>query len=395
MIGISKLYCGTVEPSDVLRYGSKSNKLPSHMLQFSSDKKPVVVWNTTQSCNLKCRHCYSQSQNIKYQGELGTGDAIRFIDDLAKFGVPVLLFSGGEPLMRPDLFELVAHARSQGIRAVISTNGTLITSEIAAKLKSAGLSYVGVSLDGLNGIHDDFRGVNGAFDRALQGIRACRHEGVKVGLRFTITRNNAEEIPGIFRLLEEEQIPRICFYHLVYTGRAADLSEHDLNHADTRKLMDYIIDSTASLHSRGIATEVLTVDNHCDGVYLYMRMKRENSPRADAVMELLRMNGGNNSGIGIGCVSWNGIVHPDQFWRHYTLGNVKESAFSDIWTNTEEPLINQLRNRKHLLKGRCGRCVWKEICNGNFRVRAEAIHKGTWEEDPACYLTEDEISGKI
>ena len=395
MIGVSKLYCGTVEPSDVLRYGSKSNNLPSHMLQFSSDKKPVVVWNSTQSCNLRCRHCYSQSQNLKYEGEINTADAIRFIDSLADFKVPVLLFSGGEPLMRPDLFELVAHARSRNIRAVISTNGTLITPEVASKLRTAGLSYVGVSLDGLTGIHDTFRGVNGAFFRALQGIRACRQEGVKVGLRFTITRDNAGEIPGIFRLLEEENIPRICFYHLVYTGRAVDLKEHDLDPARTRELMDFIIDRTADLHNRGQKVEVLTVDNHADGVYLYLRMKREKSPRADGVMELLRMNGGNNSGIGIGCVSWDGTVYPDQFWRHYSLGNIREKSFGDIWTNPNEQLLNQLRSRKDLLKGRCGRCVWKEICNGNFRVRAEAVHGGTWEEDPACYLTEDEINGKI
>lgn len=395
MIGISKLYCGTVEPSDVIRYGRQSGRLPSSMLQFSSDKRPVVVWNSTKRCNLRCRHCYSQSQNIKYEGELSTSEAVEFIDSLADFKVPVLLFSGGEPLMRPDLFELISHARSKGIRAVISTNGTLITPEVASKLRTAGLSYVGVSLDGLKEVHDSFRGVDGAFELALKGIRNCSREGVKVGLRFTITRDNVDEIPGIFRLLETESIPRICFYHLVYTGRAANLASHDLDHDRTRKLVDYIIDATADLHSRGHKAEVLTVDNHADGVYLYLRMKRENSDRADSVMKLLEMNGGNNTGIGIGCVSWDGAVHPDQFWRHYTIGNVRQKPFGDIWTDPKEPLLVQLRNRKELLKGRCGRCVWKNVCNGNFRVRAEAVHGGAWEEDPACYLTKDEINGQI
>jgi 12,18-didecarboxysiroheme deacetylase len=395
MIGISKLYCGAIEPSDVMRYGRKSGDLPSHMLQFSSDKKPVVVWNATQSCNLHCRHCYSQSQNIRYEGEMNTAEAIRFIDGLADFGVPVLLFSGGEPLLRADLLELVAHARGRGIRAVISTNGTMISCDVASKLRTAGLSYAGVSLDGLPAKHDAFRGVDGSFERALQGMRACRQAGVKVGLRFTITRDNAGEIPGIFQLLEAENIPRICFYHLVYTGRAADLANNDLNHAKTRELVDFIIDTTADLHQRGHGVEVLTVDNHADGVYLYLRMKREKSPRAGKVMELLQMNGGNSSGIGIGCVSWDGTVYPDQFWRHHGLGNVREKPFGAIWTNPDEPLLNQLRNRNELLKGRCGRCVWKAICNGNFRVRAEAVHGGIWEEDPACYLTEDEINGNI
>jgi radical SAM protein with 4Fe4S-binding SPASM domain len=281
------------------------------------------------------------------------------------------------------------------MRAVVSTNGTLITNDIALKLKDAGLSYVGVSLDGLITRHDRFRGLEGAFKRSIEGIRACIKAGVKVGLRFTITRDNVEDIPGIFTLLENEGVPRICFYHLVYTGRASELAEHDLNHEETRRCVDLIIDSTAELHRKGHATEVLTVDNHADGVYLYHRMMREKSPRAENVLELLKMNGGNNSGIGIGCVSWDGTVYPDQFWRHYTLGNVREKPFGEIWTDKNEPLLVQLRNRKSLLKGKCSRCTYQNICNGNFRVRAEAVHGSLWEEDPACYLTEDEISGKI
>jgi radical SAM protein with 4Fe4S-binding SPASM domain len=325
---------------------------------------------------------------------MGTAEAKSFIDGCADFGVPVLLFSGGEPLMRADLFELIAHARLKGIRAVISTNGVLITPEVAAKLRDAGLSYVGVSIDGLQARHDRFRGVSGAFDAAIAGIRASRNVGVKVGLRFTITKDNAEDVPGIFKLLEEERIPRICFYHLVYSGRGAMLRQQDLDNATTRALVDNIIDATAELQKRAPGTEVLTVDNHADGVYLYLRMKREQSPRAGAVLELLSMNGGNSSGQGIGCVSWDGTVYPDQFWRHHALGSVREKHFGVIWTNKEEPLLRGLRDRHRLLKGRCGRCVWKDICNGNFRVRAEAVHGDVWAEDPACYLTEEEIASR-
>lgn len=395
MIGISKLYCGTVEPSDPLRYGRKSGNLPSHLLQFSSDKKPVVVWNCTRRCNLRCRHCYSESQNIAYDQEMSTGEAIRFIDDLASYGIPVLLFSGGEPLMRPDLLQLITHARKSGIRCVISTNGTMINPDIASRLGLAGLSYVGVSLDGLSAIHDDFRQVRGSFERAIKGIRNCREAGIKVGLRFTITKDNASEIPGIFKLLEQEGIPRICFYHLVYTGRGAELKNSDLDPSETRNIIDLIIDQTAQMHQRGCSVEVLTVDNHADGVYLYLRMKRENSERADSVMQLLKMNGGNSTGKGIGCVSWDGTVHPDQFWRHHILGNVKEKPFSEIWSSETDPLLVSLRNRKILLKGRCGRCVWQDICNGNFRARAESLCGDMWQEDPACYLTEEEIGRLI
>ena len=275
---------------------------------------------------------------------------------------------------------------------MISTNGTLISEEQAMRLGDAGLSYVGVSLDGLEPVHDRFRGVAGSFERALAGIRACRKAGVKVGLRFTINRDNAGEVPGILDLLETEGIPRICFYHLVYTGRAAGMVEHDLDHPAARDIVDLIIDRTARLHDREVPAEVLTVDNHADGVYLYLRMLREHSPKAPGVLELLTMNGGNSSGTGIASVSWEGSVYPDQFWRHHAVGNVRERPFSAIWGDPSDPLLVQLRNRKPLLGGRCGRCVWQDICNGNFRVRAEAIHNDVWAEDPACYLTEEEIS---
>jgi Fe-coproporphyrin III synthase len=392
LVGISKLYCGTVEPSDALRYGRMSKQLPSDLLQFSVDKKPIVVWNVSRRCNLRCVHCYSQSENQKDEGELNTFEAKQMIDNLADFGVPVLLFSGGEPFMRADLFELVQYTRGKGMRAVISTNGTLITDDIAKRFSDAGLSYVGVSLDGLKTVNDKFRGVSGAFEKALEGIRSCKKAGIKVGLRFTINNSNVDEIPEIFDLLEQEEIPRICFYHLVYSGRAADMLQFDLDQSTTRSTVDLIIDRTADLHARGKKTEVLTVDNHADGIYLYLRMLREKSPGAARVLELLEMNGGNNSGIAIACVSWDGSVYPDQFWRHYSVGNVRERPFGEIWTSPNEPLLVNLRNRKELLIGRCGRCTWKTICNGNFRVRAEAVHKDTWAEDPACYLTEDEIS---
>jgi 12,18-didecarboxysiroheme deacetylase len=395
MIGISKLYCGTVEPSDALRYERKSSELPSHLLQFSADKKPVVVWNVGRRCNLRCVHCYSHSRDENYEGELTTKQAESFIDSLGEFKAPVLLFSGGEPLMRPDLYQLVRRAKSVGMRAVISTNGTLITEKVAEELKDIGLSYVGVSIDGLKDVNDKFRGVKGAFTDAITGIRNCLKAGVKVGLRFTINKMNVGEIPGIFNLLEEENIPRVCFYHLVYAGRGSKIRDEDLDAVTCRKTVDQIIDLTADLHKRGIAKEVLTVDNHADGVYLYLRMMREKNPRAKAVLDLLKMNGGNSSGIGIGCVSWDGSVYADQFWRHYSFGNVKERTFQNIWTDTSNELMAGLKNRKAKLKGKCGRCVWQDICNGNFRVRAEAVYNDVWAEDPACFLTEDEISTRI
>ncbi len=391
MIGISKLYCGTVEASDPLRYGRHSGRLPSHLLQFSEDKKPVVVWNVGQKCNLKCVHCYSHSQNREYAGELSTDEGKALIEDLARFGSPVLLFSGGEPLLRKDLPALASLATDRGMRAVISTNGTLLTRKMAEVLRQIGLSYVGVSLDGMRTINDRFRGVEGAFDAALAGIRNCQEAGIKVGLRFTINRRNAADVPQIFDLIEREGIPRICFYHLVYSGRGSDLVKEDLDHGETRKAIDLIVDRTQDLHRRGKAVEVLTVDNHADGPYLYLRMKKEGSPRVGEVLDLLRMNGGNSSGVGIGCVSWDGAVHADQFWRHYSFGNVRQRPFSEIWVDLTNPIMAKLKEKKKHIRGRCVACRWLDICAGNFRARAEALSGDLWAPDPACYLTEQEI----
>ncbi|MBT3381823.1 MAG: 12,18-didecarboxysiroheme deacetylase [Lentisphaerae bacterium] len=391
MIGISKLYCGTVEASDPLRYGRHSKRLPSHLLQFSKDKRPVVVWNVGQRCNLRCVHCYSHSRDCEYTGELTHEEGIRLIDDLAEFGVPVLLFSGGEPLMRPDILELITYARSRGLRAVVSTNGTLIDDELAMKLKDAQLSYVGVSLDGLEETNDRFRGIPGAFGRALSGIRACQRAGIKVGLRFTINARNLADVNGIFDLIRDEGIPRVCFYHLVYAGRGTRMTDDDLSHAQTRDVVDLLMDRTRELHNSGRPIEVLTVDNHCDGPYLYVRLLKEDPERAADVLKLLKMNGGNSTGLGIGCVSWDGAVHFDQFWRHYSPGNVRDKPFSQIWTGTDDELLNQLRERKTHLKGRCAACKWLTVCNGNFRVRAEAVTGDVWACDPACYLTDEEI----
>lgn len=391
MIGISKLYCGTVEPSDALRYGRKSGDLPSHLLQFSADKKPVVVWNVTRACNLHCMHCYAGADKRPGDRELTREEALDVMDDLSDFGSPVILFSGGEPLMRPDLLDLADYAVNKGMRAVISTNGTLITRGRARELKEVGLSYVGVSLDGMEEVNDRFRLKKGAFRDALKGIHHCREAGLKVGLRFTISSMNMGEISSIFDLLEKEDIPRVCFYHLVYAGRGSDLIDQDLSHRETRRVVDLIMDRTKDLHDRDLLKEVLTVDNHADGPYVYLRMVREKDPRSEEVLQLLKMNEGNSSGRGIGCISWDGSVHADQFWRHHTFGNVLEKPFSRIWTDLSNPLMARLKDKKQYVKGRCATCRWLDICGGNFRVRAEAATGNLWAPDPACYLRDEEI----
>jgi len=385
MIGISRLYCGSRERSDALRYGEAVAR------PRAGAPQPIVVWNCTRACNLRCVHCYTASTGPAGKKELSTDAGLAMLEDLARFGVPVVLFSGGEPLMRQDLFTLIRRAAELGIRPVLSTNGTRIDRRVAERLREAGTRYVGVSLDGLRETNDAFRAVEGAFDRALAGIRHCREAGIKVGLRFSMTRRNTAEIGDVFDLVRDEGLPRVCFYHLVYAGRGSLLVREDLDHEATRRAVDLIIDRTAGMHAGGHRAEVLTVDNHTDGPYLYLRMAREKHPRAEEALRLLRQNGGNASGSRIASIGWDGEVHPDQFWRQKSLGNIAERTFGEIWSDGTDLLLAALRNRRAHLKGRCAQCRFLDLCGGNFRARAEAVTGDPWAPDPACYLTDDEI----
>lgn len=331
------------------------------------------------------------AETARAPGELTTEEAKTFIQDLADFKAPVLLFSGGEPLMREDLMELGKFAAERHIRAVISTNGTLISPQSAQRIREAGFSYVGVSLDGIGDNNDRFRGHRGAFEEAVGGIRNCREAGIRVGLRFTMNQHNYEDLAAILDLLVEEQIPRCCFYHLVYAGRGKAMVEEDVSREQARAAVDLIFERARQFHARGLDIEILTVDNHTDGVYLYQTLAREDPARAEEALQLLRWNGGNSSGVGIGDVDNLGNVHADQFWQHYSFGNIRERPFSEIWMDTSDPLMRGLKDRKKLLRGRCGECHYLDICNGNLRVRAEAVHGDIWAPDPACYLTDEEI----
>jgi radical SAM protein with 4Fe4S-binding SPASM domain len=391
MLDVARLLCGDLSRGDVLRHGRNTATTPREYLRFSQDKKPVVVWNTSRRCNLHCIHCYTESQDKFYPDEFSHEEGRTLIDQLADFGVPVLLLSGGEPLYRPDILELASYASAKGLRTVLSTNGSMITREKAEEIKKANVAYVGVSLDGIGTVHDTFRGVKGTFQKSLEGIDHCHEAGVKAGLRFTLTRHNSHQLEDIFKLVEEKGIQRVCFYHLVYVGRGKNRSRIALAPDETRKLIDLIFRKTQELYDKGLKTEVLTVDNHADAPYLYLKLMEKNAGRAEEVYKLLQWNGGNNSGIAIGCVDEQGNVHPDQFWRHYSLGNVRQRPFGEIWTDTSDPLMAGLKERKALLEGRCADCRFLEVCNGNFRVRAEATWGRTWAPDPACYLTDQEI----
>lgn len=401
MIDISVLYAGLETPSTPHRYGRKITQIdpPPHqkmaVAKTAASRRPIVVWNLTRTCNLKCVHCYTASESKKYPDELSTEQAKAVLDDLAAFKVPAVLFSGGEPLARPDLFELAEYARGLDLHVVASTNGTLITAGIARHFKALGFAYVGISLDSaVPSVHDEFRGVQGAFERTMRGFRHCVDAGQKVGLRLTLTKHTAQNLDQLFDFIERESIDRACFYHLCPAGRGKDLMA--LDPAQSRAAVDTIITRTGDYARRGKRIEILTVDNHCDGPYLYLRMLKENHPRAQQVLDMLAWNGGArySSGVGIANIDWLGNVHADQFSMYRSFGNVKTRKFSEIWQDVSNPVMAGLKDRLHLLEGRCATCRFKQICGGSLRARAEISTGNPWAADPGCYLDDAEIAGE-
>jgi Fe-coproporphyrin III synthase len=400
MIDLSVLYGGLETPSTPHRYGRAITQIdpPAHqrmaVAKSAAERRPIVVWNLTRTCNLKCVHCYTNSEAKRYPDELTTEQCKAVLRDLAGFKVPAVLFSGGEPLVRPDLFELAEFARALGLHVVVSTNGTLIDKTIAERFLQLQFAYIGISLDSATpAVHDQFRGVEGAFHRSMRGFRYCVEVGQKVGLRLTLTRQTAQDLPQLFEFIEREGINRACFYHLCPAGRGSNLMA--LRPEESRAAMDAILDGTRDLLDRGKRVEVLTVDNHCDGPYLYLRMLREGHPRARQVLDMLAWNGGgrHSSGVGIGNIDFYGNVHADQFSMFRSFGNVKERPFSEIWQDTSNPIMAGLKDRLPLLKGRCGTCRFQSICGGSLRARAELATGDPWAADPGCYLTDEEITG--
>jgi radical SAM protein with 4Fe4S-binding SPASM domain len=337
-------------------------------------------------------HCYSDSAARRYAGELTHAQGRALLEDLAVFGVPAVLLSGGEPLARRDTLELAEYGRSLGLKFTLSTNGTLIDRAMAERIRQIGFAYVGISIDGIDATNDWFRGVKGAFARAVFGIRHCKAVGQKVGLRLTLTPKTACDLEAIFDFIEVEDIERACFYHLVPTGRGRSVAE--LTHVQTRAALDTIFRRTREFARKGHPREILTVDNHADGAYLYMALLRDDPERAADALGALLWNGGgaNSSGVGIADVDTQGDVHPDQFLQSVTLGNVKKRKFSEIWTDGSNVTLAALRNRTGRLHGRCASCRFMPMCGGNFRARALNLTGDLWASDPGCYLTDAEIA---
>ena len=352
---------------------------------------PVVIWNLVRRCNLTCKHCYSISADKDFPGELSTEQVFTTMDDLKQFKVPVLILSGGEPLLRADIFDISKRAKDMGFYVGLSTNGTLIDKSNIKAIAAMGYDYVGISIDGIKSTHDYFRRREGAYEEAMNGIRLCRDEGIKVGMRFTITMDNAHELPELLALMDEEQIDKFYLSHLNYAGRGNKNRGDDVHHQMTRKAMDLLFDRCWDDVQSGRKTEFVTGNNDADGVYLLYWVARNFPEKLAAMRSRLAQWGGNSSGVNISNIDNLGNVHPDTFWWNYNLGNVKERPFSEIWQDTSDELMAGLKASPRVIQGRCGKCQYFDICGGNTRVRAYQLTNNFWEEDPACYLTDEEI----
>ena len=364
---------------------------PTPVRRRAGPVKPVVIWNLTRRCNLRCRHCYTTSADVPFPGELSHDQAMGVLDDLSAFRIPALILSGGEPLSRFDFFELAERARALDFRHLsLSTNGTRVA-EHADRIASLGFDYVGISLDGIGAVNDWFRGVEGAFDEALAGVRACKAKGIKVGLRFTITEDNAHTLTDMLDLCESEGVDKFSLSHLVYAGRGDKNRGEDTAHARTRAAMDIVIDRAWDAVEAGRPLEIVTGNNDADAVWFLRWAEARFAPEKVAHLRAhLEAWGGNSSGLGVANIDPQGKVHPDTYWSDYTVGSVKETPFSTLWTG-DDPMLATLRQRPRPLKGRCGACAFQSVCGGNTRIRALQVTGDPWAEDPACYLSNAEI----
>lgn len=385
MIGLSKLITGRSTPADRLRYGGPG--VVNHAFDSPTGHRPVVVWNITDMCNLACEHCYYSAVIGKRPVHMTLDVIRRTVDDLAEAGVPVLLFSGGEPLVHPNIYEAIEYTAERGIKPVLSSNGTNITPAKAARLVSSGLEYVGISLDGAEETHNTFRRHPTAFARAVAGMRAAVDAGMRVSVRFTLTESNHGDLDDVIKTAEEVGAHRLCVYHLVPSGRAR--RDGDIDNVVRRGIIERLcnIVETTDL-------EILTVDNPSDGPLALLWAREHRPERVADMLDMLTMRTpADGTGRRIVEIDHRGDVHPNQFWLDHTCGNILEESFSTIW-NRESGLLHELRADSWPLEGACEGCSFRQMCGG-FRARASRFHGSPWGDDPSCSLTAAERSSHV
>lgn len=355
-----------------------------------ASRPPVVIWNLLRRCNLTCKHCYATSADSVFRDELDTEEALKVIDDLHAAGVRVLILSGGEPLLRDDIFLLSDYAREKSFFVALSTNGTLINDGNIEQIAAARYDYVGISIDGLEAVHDDWRQLKGSFAASMHAIDLCRQHGIRVGLRTTLTQNNYPQIPALLALMREHDVQKFYLSHLNYSGRGKRSRKADAHHQMTRDAMHQLFEQAWDDVQSGRETDFVSGNNDADAVLLLQWVEARMPEHRDRLEQMLRAWGGNASGGGIANIDNIGDVHPDTYWWQHTVGNVRRQSFRELWLDKPEPLLTELRQHPRAVTGRCADCRWLSICNGNTRTRAWA-EGNLWGEDPGCYLSDQEI----
>ncbi len=369
---------------------SNSTLINRSASRFKADKPPVVVWNVNNQCNMTCPHCYSSAKAHSKHGGITTQEACQIIDALKAYGISTLILSGGEPLLREDLFDIIQYAKDYQITCHLSTNGSLITAEKAKSLKAVGIKYVGISVDGLADFNDSYRGLKDAFRRAFLGALNAKDAGLHTGIRMTVTTGNHGHVFPLLARVQDLQIPRFYLSHLVYGGRGKSYRNNDLDRNRTRQLMQSLFDKSIDFIQNGKAVSIVSGGNDSDGIFLYLYVKKRfGDDRAEQLLELLEKRGGNSAGEKMINIDYKGNVHPDQFWQTSNCGNILRQSLTEIF---QSRLMKDLRDRVHHLEGRCGKCHYACICRGSHRERALVTRNNLWAEDPACYLTDQEIN---
>lgn len=371
---------GTVSHKIKGRFG------PGRPSRFTEVFRPVVAWNLTYACNLTCPHCYIDA-GPSAKKELSTKEALDLVDQLSEIDSPLLILSGGEPLIRKDFLEIARYAASKDLRLALSTNGMLITKDMARKLAELGFAYIGVSIDSpIPEWHDKFRGKKGAFDAAIKGIKNSMEVGLFTGIRYTVMRYNVNEVPLIIKLVLELGIPRVTFYHLSSAGRAKTVSSDWYITPDQYfKFMDYLIEISKKYAGK---LEIETTMAPFDGIYVADKIARSKE-EFRKLMEVVKAQGG--CGRKIISVYPDGTVYPCQFVDFIKLGNVKEERLRDILVLDHPSIEYFVKTHKYLKGSRCSKCPFKEICNGGDRIRAYYLGGDLYGDDPQCFLKVEQI----
>jgi len=344
----------------------------------------IAIWNFTNRCNLSCLHCYSKAE-LDSVDTLSTEKIMETLPKLKANGVKFLIFSGGEPLTRHDIYDIAGRCKELGIVTYLSTNGLYVKKSNAEKILDT-FNYIGISIDGSEKVHDAFRGLKGSFIASMKAVDLLNSYGrTKVGIRFTITKDTYDDLAFIFDLAEKHNIPKVYISHLVYSGRGLDNLDMDLSKEQRVTAVNYILDKAFEYHESKLDIEIVTGNMEMDAILFYDRFIQKYPEHADDMKKRLITWGGNSAGRKLLNIDAEGNVKPDPFFPSI-IGNIFREDFTDIWTNKPIELLKKLRIHPRELGGKCEKCNYLEICNGGSRSRAYAIYGDMWAEDPSCYL---------